>query len=178
MLVVLSEINCLNSLNRLGVYPDIFYTDFEIFKTETFMYNHANIVILFAGNCRFTKRLVMEQIILLSKRAEDEEDTGIDNLYILTDTKLGTLKFYYSYHYDLNKVFRTENWKEKDEVDFWGMLRSVPKQSKIYLSSYDLGNSSEAYDRFKNRKITSEDDYLDLIIKPDTSSIKRQKELK
>ena len=178
MLVVLSENNCLNTLNRLGVFPDYFYTDFEAFKSETFLYDHANVVILFAGSSRFTKRIIMDQIILLNKRAEDEADTGIDNLYVVTDVTLGSLRFYYSYHYDLRHIFRTENFKQKDEVDFWGMLRTPPKQSKVVLSAYDKGDSSEARTRFEHRKVTSEDEYLDLIITPDVTSIKRQKELK
>ena len=178
MLVILSEINCLDNLNKIGVYPDIFYTDYEKFKTETFLFDNADVIILFAGNSRFVKRLVFEQIIMLTKRAEDETDKGVRNLFVITDIKLGTLKKYYKYTYDITETYLTENFKEKEQVDIWGMFKTPPKQTKVILSDYDIGNSSDARNRFENRRTTSEDDYLDLIVTPDIRSIKRQKALK
>ena len=178
MLVILSEINCLKLLNDMGVYPDLFYTDFDAFKTGTFLYDHANVIILFAGNNRFTKRLVMEQIILLSKRAENENDNSIDNLFVVSDIQFNSLSQYYMYTHDLSHIYLYEKTKQKDEVEFWEMFKTAPKKSEVKLSKYDMGDSSDAYSRFKNRRASSEDEYLDLIIVPERSSLKRQKTIK
>ena len=175
MLVILSEINCLDNIKRIGVNPDDFYTDFESFKSNIIFLTDATVVIIFAGGYAFRKRLIVEQYNLLKERAENPNDKGVSKVFVLSDATLPIIKEYYKFMNDFTKVYRFDKYKEKEEVNFWGYLRNISNKNvktQIHLSAYDSGDPTEFIEKYNNRT-SSEDEYIKLIIKPNLSSYKK-----
>ena len=165
--IVLSEIDCLTYLQRLGVYPDEFYTDFETFKANMTFFRDATIIVIFAGNCRLNKKLTLEVVKGLMKRAESKNDNSIKHVYVVSDMTIAGLRSYYKYEGTLDTVSIMHGWKSvKDDVFIWNKLSSPKKDVKKFLSAYDSGDISAAMKRYEERKKT-EDEYVSLIQVPD-----------
>ena len=171
MLTILSEINCLEKLNTLGVYPDEFYTDIEIFKNNTASFRDATVLVIFAGNCAFNKKHTIELVKNLMKRASSESDFGVKAVYVVSDTVIPSLTSYYKYTGNLDVVDIMRGWNSvKSGVNIWSKLSSRKKDSKLFLSSYDECNSEAAREAYKNRH-RAEDDYIRLIQIPNVKEM-------
>ena len=97
MLVVLSEIHCLDKLNSLGVYPDEYYTNFDTFKIRSSYFMNADLLIILGGNCRFNKRAVVVLIESLRNRKYDKNDGSIKKIWVMTDQHIKGINHYYLY---------------------------------------------------------------------------------
>lgn len=173
MLVILSEINCLDNLRRLGVEPDEFYTDMRQFDNNSVTFREATIVVIFAGNCAFNKKRTIELVKNLMKRASATNDFGIKAVYVVSDTVIPSLSSYYKYTGNLNTVDIMNSWNVvKAGVDIWLKLskRSVSDKCKTYFSDYDKGICDEARAAYEKRH-KSEDDYVKLIKVPSVKEI-------
>lgn len=161
MLMVLSEINCLNFLNAKNVYPDEFYTDFELFKHKVMVMQGVDVIVIFAGSCNFGKRILQEFINILYKRAKDETDGGIRSVCTITDTVLPKIDKYYMYNARPDKFYECSGWKKGNVlVDVWSDYVSDYVETKVFLEHKDLSSVGEAIDAMKD-----EDDELLEIIK-------------
>jgi hypothetical protein len=171
MQVILSEIDCLDALNKYGVYPDEFYTDFEAFKNNMAFFNDAIVLVIFAGNCRFNKKITLEATKGLMKRAESKSDKGIKAVYVVSDMTIAGVKSYYKYEGNIDKVSIMHGWKEvMTDVNIWKKLSSQPKKSTVYLAKQDTANIEDALERYKNRG-KSEDEYAHLIQVPNLKKL-------
>lgn len=164
MLVCLSAFYCLKNLNRLGVYPDEYYTDYLKFKSRVISLTDATVLVIIAGTCGFNKTHAIEFIKSLMKRADDEKDKGIKELYVVTDSSIPSLNRYYKFQGTLSsKVSMFQGWNLKmSNVDIWAKLRGIEKESMKYLSDYDRGDSSVAREAYESRQ-SYEDNYIKLI---------------
>ena len=166
MQVILSEIDCLDVLNAKGVYPDEFYTDFEIFKNNMPFFREATVIVIFAGNCRFNKKLTLEVVKSLMKRASSDTDNGIKAVYVVSDITIAGLNSYYKYEGSINTVSVMRGWKEVlKDTNIWKKLASPKKESVKYLSRFDSGDISEPLKRYQERE-RAEDEYKKLIKVP------------
>lgn len=166
MLVVLSEIDCLNVLKSKNVYPAEFYTDLEEFKNRTAFMRDATVLVIFAGNCHFNKRHTLELVKLLMKRAETEKDNGIKNIYIVSDMTLAGIRSYYRYVGNLDVVDIMHGWKcVKTGVDIWRKLSSEPIETICHYSKYDSGDVSGVLEQYKT-ETEEKDEYQELVAVP------------
>lgn len=141
MLAVLAEINCLETLQQKGVYPDEFYTDIEVFKNRTIFMKDTTVLVIFAGSCQFNKRYTLEFLKTLMHRAEAEQDSGIKKVYIVSDMTLAGIRSYYKYQGNLDLVDIMHGWKcAKQGVNIWPKLATGERKTTSYLSAYDAGN--------------------------------------
>ena len=170
MLIVLSELNNLSSLQGRKIYPDKFYTDFEQFKTDMPFFQDAHVVIIFLGGYHFRKRLLLEQIGIIKERVNSPDDNGIKELVVISDCNLPTLDKYYKFEFDFDIMYEYgRHDKRSDQIDMISYLRKLSPQKKIadvFLSDYDKGNS-EVYKKEYSKRGNTEDEYIKLIIKPD-----------
>lgn len=158
----------------MDIYPNEFYTDFMLFKNRAASFNDADIIVLFAGSCQFSKRHVLDIVRTLRKRADDEKDTGIRSLTIFTDVFLPSIDKYYKFRGKLTSVSEYSGWKVKEkDSDIWSR---VPHGSRgmyteaCYLTPYDNGDVTKLREAYKNVS-SSHEGYRGLIKKPDFSSI-------
>lgn len=175
MLAVLSEIHCLDYLNNKGIYPDEYFTDFEMFKNRCVSYKDATIVVILAGICRFSRKHVVELIKLQYKRMENEADRGIVNVFVFADTKIANLDKYYKFQDNMDVMDSYSKLRKTgSNVDVWVDVDKYQTQTAhevaIYLSDYDTGDASGAVGMIK-AKYSSEDELIRLIKCPDIKSI-------
>lgn len=167
MLVVLSEMNCLTTLQAKHVYPNQFYTDFEEFKHRAVFFKDATILVIFGGNCRFNKRITLEFVKTLIQRSEEEADSGIKKVYIISDMTLAGIRSYYKYTGNINLVDIMHGWKSaKQGVDIWKKLKTDKVQPQVFLSAFDSGDVSELLAHYKE-EINVHDEYAAVIQVPD-----------
>lgn len=166
MLVVLSEINCLATLNSKNVYPHEFYTDLEEFKNRTVFMKDATVLVIFAGNCRFNKRHTLEFVKTLMRRADTERDGGIKRVYIVSDMTLAGIRSYYKYSGNLDKVDIMHGWKcVKEGIDIWRKLATEPFDTVCHFSVYDSGEVDPLIEQYKEETKVP-DEYIKLIQVP------------
>lgn len=171
MLAVLSEINCLETLNRKGVYPDEFYTDVDIFKNRAVSMRDAIVLVIFAGSCRFNKRYTLEFLKTLMHREDSEQDSGIKRVYIVSDITLSGIRSYYKYTGNLDLVDIMHGWKcFKQKVDIWPRLRTEKVETVCYLSQYDSGDTEEVLKQYMEN-LVFKDEYADLVRVPDLQTL-------
>lgn len=171
MLVVLAEINCLSSIKALGVHPDVFYTDLEQFKNDMATFRDATIIVVFAGNCRFNKRVTINIIKGLLKRASSGNDVGIKNVYVFSDLTISGLYQYYKYDNEISKCNVMRGWNPvRKNVCPWVRLRNEEHETVCKMSKYDMGDSTDAHEAYEKRQNT-EDQYIDLIKVPDIQKL-------
>lgn len=164
MLLVLSEIECLDYLNSVDVYPDIFFTDFKMFKNMVVGTENADIVILLAGTCRFSKRLISELATQLMNRAKSETDGGIRSVCVMSDTDLRSIPLYYKYDGRPFSFLPVENGKiKKTPVDLWSRYKSEPKETTVYLVRSALNELAENIQKRHDK----DDDLLEVIQTPE-----------
>ena len=168
MLVVLSEMNCLNKLRALGVYPDIFYTDEDVFREQSAMFSDATVIVIFGGNFRFNKRALINIIKGLMKRQESESDFGIKAIHVFSDSTISGLYAYYKYSGTLGKVDVMRGWNVvKKGVFPWTKLQTPEKETKMIMSKYHMSDSYDLREKYKAEKGNGvEDMYVKLIKVP------------
>ena len=171
MLAILSEINCLSTLQAKGVYPDEFYTDLEKFKNNTVFFRDATVIVIFAGNCQFNKKHTIELVKNLLKRAETKQDLGISHVYVVSDMTIAGLRSYYKYEGNIDRVSIMHGWNaEVDNVDIWSKLQNEPKQSREFHSQYWQGVADDALAKY-NARFSKEDEYIKLIKVPNLKAM-------
>lgn len=172
MLLVLSEFDCLKTLNAKGVYPDRLYTDFDLFKKAVPMLRDCHIIFIMAGASRFNKRLVTELALNIQKRAEDSNDTGVKSMTFLCDTTYDKVKPYFKYRGALNDVCRYERFNMVEELpNFWDLFKTSPKETVTFYSVVDNGDSSDLIKSYESRW-SSEDIIIKKIKIPDVEKLK------
>lgn len=175
MLVVISEINCLGNLHNMGVYPDMFFTDFNLFKNMTSTFQDADVIFIIAGTCQFNKHVVVEKIKELMKREMNENDKGIHSVSVVTDVNIPNLRRYYKFIGDITDLTEFSGWSNKGKVDFWSAFRGEKKAiiDDVYLSSFDKGLTDDLKKGYTDTALkTKEDKYIKLIIKPEEGSLR------
>lgn len=139
MLMVLSEIDCLSYIQSMGVYPDSFFTDFDTFQHHVVVKDNADIIIILAGTCSFSKRAVEDYITTLIQRKESKTDTGIRSIRVMSDTVLKKTNDYYLYDTRPDYFYHVVGGKKgKTLEDVWGLYRSDVKDCAKYLDRTDL----------------------------------------
>lgn len=156
MLVVLSEINCLGVLHNMGVYPDMFFTDFELFKNRTAMFENADVIFIIAGSCQFNKHVIIDKVKELMKREVNDKDTGINSVNVVTDVNIPNLRRYFKFVGNINDLTEFCGWKNKGKVHFWDAYKSqkrkdITQENGIYLSSFDTGLSDELRKEYREK---------------------------
>lgn len=171
MLVVVSEINNLASLNARGVYPDEFYTDLELFKHRVVFMKDARVVFIFAGSSHFNKRLAVEFIKSLMQRANSATDSGLIGVHVISDVTLAGLGAYYKYRGSLDSVDLMHFWNvQQENIDIWTKLKSEPKESTCYFNAYDRGEADALIETCKEA-LSVQDPYVNLIKVPDLKQL-------
>lgn len=161
MLVCLSEFYCLPALNQLDVYPDEYFTDYELFKHRLVSMVGVDLLVVLAGTCRFNKRHIIEFLKLTMRNVGS--NGSINKVYIVTDTAIPALSEYYKFTGSIRTVDLYHGWKKvKAGVDLWGILSSEPKESNVYLAVKDTGDTSSFIAAWEKRK-NSEDELQGLI---------------
>lgn len=173
-LVVLTEIDCLDLLRRKGIHPEEYFTDFEKFKNRASFFEDVIVVCIMAGTCQFSKRHILEFCTTLSKRSRDDFDTGIKDLYILSDTVLPNCKSYYLYR-ELPIVFsQYSGWKcRQKEVRFWEKLeyeQSNDEDCQCYYSEYDRSETTRIMKSLETR-FSELDELIGLIKIPQIGNV-------
>lgn len=165
-LVVLSEINCLSTLQKKHVYPNEFYTDLEEFKNRIVFMRDTTVLVIFAGNCRFNKRHTLEFVKTLMKRAESDNDAGIRRIYIVSDMTLAGIRSYYRYSGNLDEVDIMHGWTcAKSGVDIWRKLATEQCETVCHFSVYDSGDVDQLIEQYKEETKVP-DEYQALIQVP------------
>ena len=165
-LIVLSEIDNLKYLNLVGIYPNEFYTDFEMFKNKSSTFYDAHIIVFFVGSCNFSKRHVTDVLKGLSKRAENESDKGILSLTIFSDGILQFVDKYYKFENSLDTVSEYKGWKLRVKnskiVDklYKGV---VDERCQKFLCYRDEGYAQDLKDAYKS--LEAPDESLRKLIK-------------
>lgn len=144
MLFVLSEIDCLEYLNKLKIYPDAFFTDIDMFKNKIIIQSDVDVLVIFAGSCRFSKRVVSELVTQLRHRMEAKSDTGVSSVTVLSDTVLSNIDDYYIYYGRPDVVHKVTKKKvEKEQSDILQKFVSEAKPCQSYLVEYDCKKAAE-----------------------------------
>ena len=176
MLAVLSEIHCLDYLNERGIFPDEYFTDFELFKNRSVSYQDATLVIILAGVCHFSRRHTVEFIKQQYKRKENKDDKGIRDVFVLTDAYIPNLDLYYKFQDNLDEFQKINGMSllSTAKIDIWTIIDDYQTEGEhktsVYLSDYDVGSSDEIVDKIKNTS-SSEDELIRLIKCPDVKSL-------
>lgn len=145
MLFVLSEIDCLEYLKTQNIYPDEFFTDLEMFKNKVIVQSDIDVLVIFAGSCLFSKRVVSELVTKIRNRISNEVDTGVKSITVLSDTILTSIDDYYIYYGrpdNVYKVTREKVGKEKSSI--LQNFVSEEKPCKVHLAEYDCTKAAEA----------------------------------
>lgn len=169
MLAVLSEINCLNQLQTMEVYPDFFSTSFEEFKNHVVTFNDCNVIVILAGVNRFYRKHVIELIRDLKRMSEN--DSNIKDVVVVTDTTIASIGVHYKMHGNLRNLDKYDGWKLLEtRSSILSTYKCDLKVPKIILSHYDRGIMHKA-DRVWTKRKSSEDDLIPLIQVPNLNSI-------
>ena len=156
MLVVLSEIDCLDFLYGRGIYPDEFYTDFEMFKNRSILKTDMQVIIIFAGCCHFNKRRVCEFITQLNERVESETDKGVTDVCVISDSVLPNINGYYKYSYFPNSFDKYNGRKRiETDVDVWSEFKGEERECTTFIDS----------DETKRATVTDAEKHDDELIK-------------
>ena len=170
MLVVFSEIRCIDYLNAHGIYPEIFYTDFNLFKNQVITLKDATVLIILAGTCRLNKRLSVDFCKTLRKYRKSD-NTGIQHVYVLSDSVITNLDNYHKFVDDIDNItiYNGKKVIEKNnglitKLQAYNRMRTPCKE---YLSDYDKGDTSEIIVRMKKleeaHKADKENQYENII---------------
>jgi len=169
MLVVLSEINCLPYLQSKGINPDVFYTDFHLFKNQIVTLKDLTVVVLFVGNCRFNKRHVVEYCKTLRKYRKNAS-MGINHVYVISDNIISNLDNYFVFDTDIEqlKIYNGEKFVEDDKVvlDKIRTHNANGKEPIVHLTDFDKGDATALIEEYTNKKTTVADEYKEIIQVP------------
>ena len=170
MLAVLAEIDCLDYLQNQGIYPDEYYTDYELFRNHCTGFKDATVLFILAGSCHFNKRHTTEFIKSQYKRMENEKDIGITNVIVIADYMIPNLQLYYKFENNLDNVYKCSGWKKaKFPADIWQEVDAAQTKTRhevaLYLSNFDKGNAEEKIEKYKSYE-SKEDELIRLIVQP------------
>lgn len=170
-LIVLSEIDCLTYLLRTLVKPNEYYTDFEEFSNHVAHFTDTTVVIILGGACVFGKRRVLDLYKMLSLRADDESDTGINDVYLLSDICFPTCEEYYFFE---NEPTLCREYSYLKQVgNPVAVLSSIeheePESIQVHLSVLSSGDKYVPEKRDKTKLEIENDALLDLIKVPTLS---------
>lgn len=170
MLAVLAEIDCLDYLQKQGIYPDEYYTDYALFKNHCTGFKNATILFVLAGSCHFNKRHTVDFIKQQYKRMANPNDIGIQNVVVVTDSMIPNLDKYYKFEDNLDAVYECNGWKRaKLPTDIWGQIDDAQTKIKhevaLYLSQFDKGDAEAQRDKAKSYE-SKEDELIRLIQQP------------
>lgn len=174
MLAILSEIHCLDYLLKRGIFPDEYFTDFNMFKNRAVGYRDATVVIITAGLCRFSKRHTVELAKLLIKRSENEKDRGISKVFFISDTFMPTLDFYYKFQDNMDSFTTYKGMdKVKENINVWSLVDDYQNENQhetmIFLSDFDKGILDTS--SYTNKKVSFEEDLIRLIKQPNIKEL-------
>lgn len=165
MLAVLSEINCLNQLQTMEVYPDFFSTSFNEFKNHVVTFNDCTVLIILAGTNRFYRKHVVELSRGLSSYS------NINKVIVITDTTIPSIGIHYKMCGNLHHLDEYNGWDLiKNKSDILTTLKGELKQPIVKLSHYDRGILHKADMDWTKRK-SSEDELIALIKVPNLNSV-------
>lgn len=175
MLAVLAEIDCLDYLQKQGIYPDEYYTDYDLFRNHCTSFKDATILFILAGSCHFNKRHITEFIKSQYKRMENEKDIGISNVIVVTDYMIPTLQLYYKFDNNLDNVYKCNGWKKaKFASNIWVDVDKAQTQTRhevaLYLSDFDKGITEKKIEKYKSYE-SKEDELIRLIIQPNIKQL-------
>lgn len=178
MLVVLAEFNCIEALNKRGVYPDKFFTDFDLFKKVASTFHDTHVLFILAGTSRFNKRLVTDLGMNLQKRAHDVNDNGIKSFTLLCDTTYVKIKPYFKYRGTIDHIDRWELYnKVEEDIDFWSLFQTYKRESEMYLTKVDNNDTDDFVKVYKaNCESSSEDKLIKFIKVPDVKRLMHSEE--
>lgn len=145
-LVIVSEVNNLEFLRYHGFFPSEYYTDLEIFRKKAIFFNNVVVLFLTQGSCYFSRKQLLATYDQMVARAEDENDTGIFDAILLSDTIIPTCKDYLRYEdYPMTAIrYNGRHAKSKPE-DVIQLLDCNPSGVTIqYLKDADYGFSESA----------------------------------
>ena len=170
MLAVLSEINCLNQLQAMEVYPDFFSTDFEAFKNHTVTFTDCTVCIILAGINRFYRKHLIELTKNFIKLV-DADNNNITEVIVITDATIPSIGTFYKIKGNLKRVDEYNGWNLiKENYDIWSRLKSEVRQPVIKLSAYDRGILEKDESKWVKRK-SSEDNLIPLIKVPNIKAL-------
>lgn len=172
MLAVFSEVNVLSSLNKIGVFPDIYATDIEMFRNVAIgLKEDANIVIIIGTGCDVNRFKTLELVESLFSR---KKAGYIGNVYVLSNLRLPRVPVYYLYDLQLNKTKRSGDTVKNDGelYDVFYGLSDNTENGQVYLNKFDLGDSTDARKRYEE-ETSKVDDYVKLIRKPQRKGDKK-----
>lgn len=168
-LVIFSETNTLTYLNRCGIYPDIFYTDFKKFCDDVPLMDNVDILIIITGGCEVPRRKLITEFSVL-RGLQNSEYANITSVEVLSDLQLPQIEDYYRYfngnlfeykHYiGWHEVHSDGGFKLKD-------YRSKPKPCEIHLSKTDLGVTkkyTELLQKTYSKQASGDEVYRNLIL--------------
>lgn len=167
MLVVLSEIDCIDYLREMGLYPDEYFTDFEIFRNKAVSFRDASILVILAGTCRFSVRHTIEVVKLFYKRQSNSKDSGIKDVIVLSDSTISGLSKYYKFKDNLEKVDEYNKTRcVKKNINLWGTLDDLQTKGEhdihLYRSDFDKGKINTLETKIRS-KVKVDDEYIHLI---------------
>lgn len=173
MLAVLSEINCLDQLQSMKIYPDFFSTDLEEFKNYAVTFNDCTIVCILAGVNRFYRKAFIELVKSYIKIAESDNNTTVSDVIVITDTTITGIGLYYKLTDNLYHLNAYSDWNLVSEnSDVLTTLKSEIKKPVVKLSNYDRGIFNKNMNLGGKRK-SSEDDLIPLIVIPNLNIVKK-----
>lgn len=155
MLAVLSELGTLKYLNSKGVYPDLYSNDFIAFKDTVAMQAEVDVIIITCSAPKFP-RTKFKQFLLALKDIEDQENSNIKSLTILSNYQLSYIDRYYFFEDSFRRTLEASHWindKSKlRQVDILAQYKGEPKESQMQLRdsvTYDIPKD-ETEDKLKS----------------------------
>lgn len=144
MLAVLSEFGTLKYLNQQGVYPDLYSNDFTAFKDTVAMHPEIDVIIITCSAPKFS-RVKFKQFLLALKDMEEQENTNIKSLTILSNYQLNYIDEYYFFEDSLKETLAASYWiadKTKlKKVNILERYKNEKKESQFQLrpeNTYDI----------------------------------------
>lgn len=167
MLLVLAEFDCLDYIHSKGVYPDAFFTDFDMFQHHIIVKNDVDIIIMLAGTCQFSKRVMQDYVTSLKERISSDTDNGVRSVCVLSDTELKNTDDYYFYHSRPDLFYHVQNGKRSKKLeDVWERYKSEERECAKYLVKQNLDDLRKTIQSRHDK----DDELLDIIQVPHLSS--------
>lgn len=167
MLLVLAEFDCLDYIHSKGVYPDAFFTDFDMFQHHIIVKNDVDIIIMLAGTCQFSKRVMQDYVTSLKERISSDTDNGVRSVCVLSDTELKNTDDYYFYRSRPDLFYHVQNGKRSKKLeDVWERYKSEERECAKYLVKQNLDDLRKTIQSRHDK----DDELLDIIQVPHLSS--------
>ena len=166
-LVILAETNILGHLNKHKIYPDFFFTDFDMFDDFVSVNPDLDILVIVTGGCEFQRRKLFSVFKDL-RGSMNDEFTTIKSIEILSDLQLPQVEDYYRYiNGDLFNYQHYAGWKPLHYNGGFNLkdYRSEPKPCEIFLSKTDRGDASKYLDQIKTKAMTKDEQFGELLRK-------------